>query len=113
MSEETTYCALCDSEALNLTEKGTPLCATCSEAYSWGMSSPNGSLRFLGEEDEEEEVVFKVWVVVERVSSTEEPVEMGLPDCIGEFDSFEEAAEHVRTLPGWRRFGSLGSDYHA
>ncbi len=41
---DTIYCANCDTEATKRTEKGTPLCETCAEAYSWGVASPNGRL---------------------------------------------------------------------
>lgn len=51
----TVYCANdpCESEARFRTEKGTPLCWCCAEAYGWGMASPDGSVTSIeeGEED--------------------------------------------------------------
>lgn len=51
----TVYCANdpCETPAIVRTEKGTPLCWTCSEAYRWGMASPDGSLTDLEPEEEE------------------------------------------------------------
>ena len=42
---DTIYCANeCENEATKRTEKGTPLCWACSEAYKWGMASPDGNV---------------------------------------------------------------------
>mgnify|MGYP001588857523 FL=1 len=37
------YCANCDTEATCVTSGGTPLCATCREAYEWGQGSPDAT----------------------------------------------------------------------
>ena len=49
------YCANdpCDAPAVKRTEKGTPLCRCCAEAYSWGMASPDGQLTDIENEEEE------------------------------------------------------------
>jgi hypothetical protein len=43
------YCANdpCESEAVKLTSSGTPLCAVCSEAYTWGAASVEVDRAFL------------------------------------------------------------------
>jgi hypothetical protein len=36
----TIYCANCETEATYVNSRGTPLCSTCREAYTWGQSNP-------------------------------------------------------------------------
>ncbi len=33
-----TYCGLCEAEATSKTPTGTPLCATCSQAWEMGQA---------------------------------------------------------------------------
>ena len=57
-----------------------------------------------------DEVVYKVWVAIERIATKwngdELYEDIGLPDPIGMFDTLEEAREHLRSLPGWYPQGS-------
>ena len=56
-------------------------------------------------------MTYKVWVQVEAIDEEADSFENeGLPDCLGEFDTFEEAAAFIRALPGWT-FYKEGSDY--
>ena len=62
-------------------------------------------------------VGYKVWVQVEKIVDPEEGgdyiyEQVGLPDCIGEFDTFRQATAHIRSLPGWEyMFPAFTSDY--
>ena len=64
-------------------------------------------------------VGYKVWVQIEKIVDPEKGgdyiyEQVGLPDCIGEFDTFREATAHVRSLNGWDfLFPSYTSDYQA
>ena len=56
-------------------------------------------------------VIFKVWVDIERIDEEADSFEdVGLPDPLGTFNTFEEACAFVRRLPGWEIVGS-SSDY--
>ena len=47
-------------------------------------------------------IEFHVWVQVEREGPGDDEYENeGLPDKLTTFDTFEEAAAFIRTLPGW------------
>jgi hypothetical protein len=53
---------------------------------------------------------YKVWVQVERIEVTTDRREVfadvGLPDCLGTYDTLSEAQAHIRQLPGWLPDGS-------
>jgi len=47
---------------------------------------------------------YKVWVSIERIIEEDNEGQyddMGLPDPLDSFDTFEEACAFVRSLPGW------------
>ncbi|HYM14827.1 MAG TPA: hypothetical protein VEZ14_04660 [Dehalococcoidia bacterium] len=56
------------------------------------------------------EVVYKVWVQVERIErwpdGDERYTDIGLPDPLGKFRSLSAAQAWVRSLPGWYADGS-------
>ena len=46
--DKTTFCAFCDSEAVAKVDgTGTPLCATCRQAYESGQENPDGGVEVL------------------------------------------------------------------
>jgi len=55
---------------------------------------------------------FKVWVQVEKLDVDKNEYDnVGLPDSLGEFDTFEQATAHIRSLPGWDFYPASTSDY--
>jgi hypothetical protein len=38
------YCAICDAEATHTTDRDTPLCASCKDAYELGQGNPKGTV---------------------------------------------------------------------
>jgi hypothetical protein len=38
------YCAICQAEATHRTDRNTPLCQSCKNAYELGQNNPDGSV---------------------------------------------------------------------
>lgn len=61
-------------------------------------------------------IEYKVWVHIEKRvdpgDGGEDTYEdVGLPDCLGRFETFKLAAVHIRSLPGWEHMFPGTSDY--
>jgi hypothetical protein len=75
-----------------------------------GLLNWNGGRQSVLDAHSSPDVIYKVWVQVERIErwpdGDEQYADIGLPDPLGRFDSLGEAQSFIRSLPGWYPDGS-------
>lgn len=93
----TIFCANCDAEAVCRVVHadaydgipGSPLCATCKEAYTWGQASPTAGFEDIDQPDGDDlcDTCMRSRVEISRTDEAGKTVCVDCDDAAGENDS--------------------------